>query len=392
MTDTAPAPRTGVDPDVAHLSRALALAERGRATARPNPLVGCVVVRDGTIVGEGWHARPGAPHAEVVALDAAGDAGRDATAYVSLEPCDHHGRTPPCTGAIVRAGVRRVVYAAADPHPQAAGGAATLRGAGLEVHGGLLAGWAEAQNEVFLTATRLGRPFVTLKLAQTHDGALAVPDRRWITSRRARAAVHGLRARADAVLVGSGTVLADDPRLDVRHVATTRQPVPLVLDGRGRTPTDAAVARPGALVVTTAASPAAWRRALEGRGARVEVVAPGRAPDGMPHGVALHEALRVAGAAGVQAVLAEPGAEVAAALVRAGLADRLILHVARAAPDRRRPDGGTGRGTAPTRPADPQLPACVRAAAWRGEARRPLGPDVELRLRPVRAHPIAGAG
>ena len=186
---------------------ALELAEQGRGTTDPNPLVGCVVVRDGDVVGRGWHRRAGAAHAEIVALEEAGERARGATAYVTLEPCAHQGRTGPCTNALIDAGVTRVVYAVRDPHPEAAGGGDVLREAGVSVDAGLLAAEAERANEVFLVAQRERRPFITLKLAQSLDGRVTAPEDhgRWITSQQARTRVHELRGLHDAVLVGSGT-------------------------------------------------------------------------------------------------------------------------------------------------------------------------------------------
>lgn len=311
----------GSQPDEAYMARALVLAEQGRATCRPNPMVGCVVVADGEIVGEGYHREAGGPHAEVVALDAAGERARGATAYVTLEPCDHHGRTPPCTDALVEAGVRRVVYAVDDPSRE---GAAALRAAGIEVLGGVLASWAETQNAVFLHAVRTGRPFVTLKLAQTLDGHLKVRGRQWITGDEARRSVHEQRADVDVVLVGSGTVLADDPRLDVRHVeAPNGQPRPAVLDARGRTPVGARLVREGAIVLTTEATDPEWRRALAAAGVDVVLVPPG--PDG---GVDVLEALHALAARDLRHVYVEGGATLARTFVDRGLVDRLVLHIA----------------------------------------------------------------
>lgn len=355
--------------DEGHMARALDLAERGRATARPNPVVGCVIVRDGQVVGEGWHERAGGPHAEVVALEAAGDAARGATAYVTLEPCAHAGRTGPCANALIAAGVARVVYATADPSPDAGGGAAVLEAAGVEVVGGLLQGRAAAQNEVFLHAARLGRPHVTLKLAQSLDGALVAPGRRWLTSQQARQRVHAQRAQADAVLVGVGTVLADDPLLDVRHVAAPAgQPRPVILDAGGRTPTAAAVIRPGALVFTTAASAPAWRDALIAAGAEPVVVAP--ANEG---GVALPEVLDRLYEREVRSVYAEGGATVAAALVAARLVDRLVLHVARQVI--------AGSGLPRTTPA--VVPGAGAGWHWSTRHTESLGPDLEIVAVPL---------
>jgi diaminohydroxyphosphoribosylaminopyrimidine deaminase / 5-amino-6-(5-phosphoribosylamino)uracil reductase len=212
-----------------HLERALELAERGRGLTRPNPIVGAVVVRDGEVVGEGWHERAGGPHAESVALEAAGERARGATLYVTLEPCAHHGRTPPCADAIVAAGIARVLCSAADPNPKTDGGGfARLREAGveLEVVEGDLAERARRQNEAFRTWVALRRPFVTYKAAVTLDGRVAAAggDARWISGEESRRIVHELRAASDAVAVGAGTARAENPQLTARDVGAERQP------------------------------------------------------------------------------------------------------------------------------------------------------------------------
>jgi diaminohydroxyphosphoribosylaminopyrimidine deaminase / 5-amino-6-(5-phosphoribosylamino)uracil reductase len=210
------------------LERALELAERGRGITHPNPIVGAVVVRDGGVVGEGWHERKGGPHAEVVALDAAGERARGATLYVTMEPCAHHGTTPPCTDAVLHAGVRKVVAGALDPNPEARGGLDALRESGVDVE--LVDSFAaRAQNEAWRTWVSKRRPFVVLKLAQTLDGYVTVPDTsRWISGPDSRRRVHELRAQVDAVAVGMGTARADDPQLTARDVGATRQPRRLV--------------------------------------------------------------------------------------------------------------------------------------------------------------------
>ena len=213
------------------LNRAVELAERGRGTTHPNPVVGAVVARDDQVVGEGWHEQKGGPHAEVVALDAAGEAARGATMYVTLEPCDHHGTTPPCVDAILAAGISKVVVGAKDPSRD---GMARLREGGVEVE--LADLWAaRVQNEAWLTWVRLGRPFVTFKAAVTLDGRMTVPGRRWVSGEESRHLVHELRAASDAVAVGMGTVRADNPRLDARDVEVVRQPRRLAF-GRGPLP------------------------------------------------------------------------------------------------------------------------------------------------------------
>lgn len=328
--------------DRAHLARALAVATAARGRCAPNPHVGCLLVApDGRVVAEGVTTPPGGPHAEAVALEAAGDDARGATAFVTLEPCAHHGRTPPCADALVAAGVARVVVAHPDPHELAAGGLARLREAGVAVDllpaGDPLRTAVAAELAGFLQVVTSGRPHVTLKLAQTFDGALHA-DGRWVTGPSARRAVHRLRAAVDAVLVGIGTVRADDPRLDVRAVGLApgrEQPRPVVLDTHLAVPPTATVVARGALVITTrptVATPdgAARARALVAAGA--EVVAVEADPVGRPQ---LAAALAAVADAGVTTVLAEPGPTLAGALLAAGLVDRLVLHVAaqRATPD-----------------------------------------------------------
>jgi diaminohydroxyphosphoribosylaminopyrimidine deaminase / 5-amino-6-(5-phosphoribosylamino)uracil reductase len=365
-----------VTADTRHLARAIALAEPAVVPASPNPGVGCVLVRDGQVVGEGATAAPGGPHAEIAALRTAGTAADGASAYVTLEPCAHHGRTPPCTQALRAAGVRRVVFVHPDPNPLATGGADRLRDDGITVVGprpcgDLLRGSVGRQLEGFLSAVTRGRPHVTLKLAQTTDGALHAPDgARWLTGPAARRSVHRWRASRDAVLVGSGTVLADDPRLDVRHVPAVRQPRPVVLDSRLRTPPEAHVARPGALVLTAPAGPSPARAALVARGVEVVDVPPTPADDAIGSapgdGLDLHAALAELSARGITSVLAEPGRTLADALVAADLVDRLVLHVA----------SGLGDGR-PRRALDPPP-----GRRWRAERVGGVGPDLILHLRP----------
>lgn len=345
MTTRDPVDTTG---DERHMRRALQLAERGRATSRPNPAVGCVIVADGEVVGEGWHRRAGSVHAEIAALEAAGSAAGDATAYVTLEPCGHHGRTPPCVDALIEADVARIVYGAADP---VHGGAGRLRAAGIVVESGVCERAVRVQNEVFFRVAESGRPHVTVKLAQTVDGRAAAGDgsSRWITSRQARAAGHELRASADAVLVGSGTVLSDDPRLDVRHVpAPLGQPRPVVVDARGRIPPASAIVRAGSIVMTTSGSSSAWRQRIEKVGSEVVIVGPGAPTASATEpgsditsdstsgpatrtgstGVDLHASLLRLLERDVHAVLVEGGPTVAAGLLRRDLVDRLVVFVA----------------------------------------------------------------
>lgn len=267
--------------DAAFMRLALTLAERGRGRVSPNPLVGCVVVHDGTVVGEGWHAQAGGPHAEVVALAAAGERTRGATVYVTLEPCDHHGRTPPCTEALLDAGVARVVAATLDPNPLVDGrGVARLQQGGVRVDVGLLAAEAEEQNEVFRVAQRERRPFVLYKTAMSLDGKIAVRTgrSRWITGETARDRVHRWRDQFDAVAVGINTVLLDDPLLTTR-IDGGRTPRKVVFDSVARTPTTARLfdedpqGVPGRVTVfVTDDAPAARVAALRDRGAEVVAV------------------------------------------------------------------------------------------------------------------------
>ena len=266
------------------LERAVELAERGRGTTHPNPVVGAVVVREGDVVGEGWHERKGGPHAEVVALEAAGDAARGATLYVTLEPCDHHGTTPPCVDAILAAGIATVVVGAKDPTRD---GIARLREAGLEVD--LVDFWpARVQIETWLTWARLGRPFITYKAALTLDGRMTVPGRRWVSGEASRRLVHELRAASDAVAVGMGTVRADDPRLDARDVEVVRQPRRLAF-GQGPLP----------------------------EGSELELLT---GP--------LDEELRRLGAENVQSLLLESGPTLASAFFEADLLDKVVFFLA----------------------------------------------------------------
>ncbi len=317
------------------MERALALAERGRYTTHPNPRVGAVLVRDGVVVGEGFHARAGEPHAEVHALRAAGGRARGADMYVSLEPCDHRGRTGPCTEAIIEAGVRRVFVAAIDPNPKVAGrGVARLRAAGIEVVTDLLGARAHALNRAFERWVTTGRPWVTLKLATSLDGRIAARtgESQWITGPEARAAVHRLRAEHDAVMVGVGTALADDPRLNVRGVEplapglSPRPPARVVVDSRCRLSPAARVlqgALDGARVVVAAAHPArAKASSLRAAGAEVlELPGEGGRVD-------LRGLLEALGEREITAVLVEGGAALAASLVRGGLVDELQIFAA----------------------------------------------------------------
>ncbi|MSP90890.1 MAG: bifunctional diaminohydroxyphosphoribosylaminopyrimidine deaminase/5-amino-6-(5-phosphoribosylamino)uracil reductase RibD [Myxococcales bacterium] len=313
------------------MRRALRLAARGTKAVRPNPPVGCVLVRDGAVVGEGFHARVGGPHAEVVALAQAGGAARGATAYVTLEPCAHQGRTPPCSRALIEAGVRRVVIGQRDPHPIAAGGADALREAGIEVRLDVCATAAADACAVFLTNVRDRRPWLQLKLAATLDGRAAALDgsTRWITGDAARRAVHKMRNAADAVLIGSGTALADDPVLDVRNVRPAGPPpVRVVLDRRGRLHAGLQLgdtARQATWVVQDDRSPAGGGAPIGSR-AGVEVIAVALPAAAVSSWLAA--VLAALYARGICHVLCEGGPTLAASLLRADLVDRLDWFVA----------------------------------------------------------------
>jgi diaminohydroxyphosphoribosylaminopyrimidine deaminase/5-amino-6-(5-phosphoribosylamino)uracil reductase len=307
------------------LERALELAERGRGTTAPNPVVGAVLVHDGDVVGEGWHERAGGPHAEVSALAAAGERARGATLYVTLEPCAHHGRTPPCADALIAAGVTRIVAAVGDPNPETNGlGFERLRAAGVEIElpGGELERRARVQNEAFRVWAAERRPFVVYKAAITLDGRVTVPGSRWVTGEESRRRVHELRAEMDAVAVGMGTVRADDPQLTARDVGAERQPRRLAF-GSGPLP----------------------------EGSELELLS----------GPLEDELARLA-AEGVQSLLLEGGPTLATAFVAAGLVDKLLLFVAPRL-----------SGTGPRWLGDlPEPPAILRLSA------EPSGEDVLL--------------
>lgn len=349
------------------MARALQLAARGLYTTTPNPRVGCVIVKDGAVIGEGWHQRTGEPHAEVHALAVAGAGARGATAYVSLEPCSHHGRTPPCSEALIRAGVARVVAAMRDPNPVVAGdGIGMLTLAGIQAEVGLLEADARALNAGFISRMSRQRPWVRVKTAATLDGktALANGQSQWITGAAARTDVQRLRAQACAILTGSGTVLADDPRMTVREFDIGRQPLRVVVDSTLRTPPAAAILP--ALIACHHAD-TIKRAALEAAGAEI-VELPGA--NGRVDLAALLAALAQRG---INEVHVEAGAGLNGALLAAGLVDEWIAYVAPMAV------GDTARGLFAHAP----LAALTDAARFQLTDVRQIGGDLRLALRPA---------
>ncbi len=310
--------------DHRHMARALELAARGLYTTTPNPRVGCVVVKDGAVVGEGWHEKAGGAHAEPIALQAAGDQAAGATVYVTLEPCAHHGRTPPCVDALLAAKPARVVAAVADPNPDTAGkGIAQLQAAGIQVDVGLMAVEAGELNIGFIARMTRGTPWVRLKVAASLDGRTALADgqSQWITGDAARKDGHAWRARACAVLTGVGTVKDDDPQLTVREVETTRQPLRVVVDSRLQTPLNARVLRPGTLIAAAGVD-APRSVALRARGAEV-VVLPNH--DGK---VELKDLLQELARRGCNEIHVEAGHKLNGSLLQEGLVDELLVYMA----------------------------------------------------------------
>ncbi|GAA3880786.1 MULTISPECIES: bifunctional diaminohydroxyphosphoribosylaminopyrimidine deaminase/5-amino-6-(5-phosphoribosylamino)uracil reductase RibD [Gibbsiella] len=363
--------------DEFYLARAFELARLGRFTTAPNPNVGCVIVRDGQIVGEGYHLRAGEPHAEVHALRMAGELARGATAYVTLEPCSHHGRTPPCADALAAAGVRRVVAAMQDPNPQVAGrGLYRLQQAGIEVRHGLMLAEAEAINPGFLKRMRTGFPYVQLKIGASLDGrtAMASGESQWITSPQARQDVQRLRAQSAAILSTSATVLADDPSLTVRWDEldsgtqrvypreNLRQPVRIILDSQNRvTPQHRVVNQPGATWLARLQPDAQnWPQGVEQR------IFPAHGG-----GIDLVVMMMQLAQSQINSVWVEAGAHLAGALLQAGLVDELIVYIA--------PKllGDNGRGLCHL----PGLQALADAPELVFSEVRQIGPDLRLRLK-----------
>jgi diaminohydroxyphosphoribosylaminopyrimidine deaminase/5-amino-6-(5-phosphoribosylamino)uracil reductase len=371
------------------MARALALAALGRRSTQPNPRVGCVIAQGERIIGEGWHQRAGGPHAEVYALREAGTAARGATAFVTLEPCNHHGRTPPCSEALVAAGVARVVYACGDPNPRVDGsGAARLRAAGIEVATGLMAAEGEELNLGFFSRMRRGRPWLRLKMAASLDGRTALEggESRWITSPEARADVHLWRAESAAVLSSSATVLADDPALTARPEPAAggaveaadavadaallihhppRQPLRVILDTHARVPSTARLFTASGDVVRLIGPEASVPMPpSDHRIERIATDATGR--------LSLPAVLAWLGGEGINEVWTEAGPTLAGALLAAGLVDELVVYLA---PRLLGPDA---------RPLAhlPPLARLADAAPWRVQDMRPIGPDIRIMLRP----------
>jgi diaminohydroxyphosphoribosylaminopyrimidine deaminase/5-amino-6-(5-phosphoribosylamino)uracil reductase len=314
--------------DHAFMARAIALTERGRETATPNPNVGCVIVKEGRIIGEGWHAKAGEPHAEALALAAASESPEGSTVYVTLEPCAHHGRTGPCADKLAAARVARVVASLQDPFPEVNGkGAARLREAGIRVDVGLMEAQAREVHRGFLSRVTRGRPWITIKAAASLDGriALANGESRWITSEAARRDVHAMRARACAVLTGIGTVLRDDPELTVRHVACSRQPRRILIDSRLDVSPEAKILKGEPPIIFTVSPDPRKRGILEASGA--EVVAAPLDP-AKPGKTDLAAIARELGRRGFNEVMVETGTKLNGSLLAAGVVDEIVLYLA----------------------------------------------------------------
>ena len=340
----------------AAMGRALELAAQGRTSTQPNPRVGCVIAQGEQIVGEGWHQRSGEPHAEVFALRAAGERARGATAFVTLEPCNHHGRTPPCSEALIAAGIARVIYASGDPNPRVDGsGAARLREAGIVVEQGLRAIEGEELNLGFFSRMRRQRPWLRLKMAASLDGrtATASGESQWITSEAARADVQRWRAESAAILSTSATVLADDPRLSVRLPDVSRQPLRVLLDREGKIPSQARLfSEPGEVLQLTSKE--------------IALDASGR--------LSLPAVLTALNAREINEVWTEAGATLAGSLITADLVDELVVYLAPMLL------GSEGRPLAAL-----QIGRLLDASRWQTTDLRQIGPDIRIMLRPLRS-------
>lgn len=311
--------------DHAYMARALQLAERGLYTTTPNPRVGCVIVKDNKIIGEGWHQKAGSPHAEINALMQAGIAAQGATVYVTLEPCSHHGRTPPCADALIGTGVARVVAAMQDPNPNVSGsGLARIKAAGVTVECGLMEAQARTLNEGFIKRMVLGHPLVRIKTASSLDGktALSSGESKWITGEAARADVHRLRAHSCAILTGIGTVLADNPQMNVRGVNSGRQPIKVIVDSTLQTPPESKILQ-GAKTIIACVSPDTRKAAaLEASGAEILCL------PGVDGKVDLHALLSRLAQKGINELMTEAGTRLNGALLAAGLVDEWVQYLA----------------------------------------------------------------
>ena len=363
------------DADQRHMAQALALAERGLYGTTPNPRVGCVLVRDGAVLAEGWHARAGGPHAEAAAIAEANARGlnlRGATAYVTLEPCNHQGRTPPCARALIEAGVARVVIAMADPNPTASGGMQALREAGITVECGLLQAEAEALNPGFIARVTRQRPWVRMKIAASLDGRTALADGRsqWITGAAARQDGHQWRARACAILTGIGTVRDDDPQLNVRDVDTTRQPLRVVIDSRLETPLSARILQGSKTLLLSAIDDPAREAAYAVRGVEVE-----RVPSNAQGKTDLPLVLETLARRGINELHVEAGAKLNGSLLREGCVDELLIYLAPSV------IGDTGLGMF----ALPPLAELAAQQRLQFTDVRQFGDDLRIRARVLRA-------
>jgi diaminohydroxyphosphoribosylaminopyrimidine deaminase / 5-amino-6-(5-phosphoribosylamino)uracil reductase len=311
--------------DYRFMAQALQLAEKGLYSASPNPRVGCILVRDSQVVGSGWHERAGGHHAEINALAAAGAEARGATAYITLEPCSHQGRTPPCSDALIKAGIQKLIIAMEDPNPLVSGrGCASLKAAGIEVQAGLMEAEARALNIGFISRMTRQRPWIRMKIAASLDGKTALNNgsSQWITGEAARRDGHRLRARSCAILTGIGTVLADDPELTVRHINTSRQPLRVVVDSRLDIPIDAGLLRGGGELIFTATASEGKIMALREVGACV-IVLPGG--DG---GVDLAGMMQQLADFEINEVLIEAGFKLNGSFINTGLVDELVIYFA----------------------------------------------------------------
>jgi diaminohydroxyphosphoribosylaminopyrimidine deaminase/5-amino-6-(5-phosphoribosylamino)uracil reductase len=325
MTTQPPSLPGWTAPDYAHMAHALRLAELGLYSTTPNPRVGCVLVRNGIVVGTGWHQKAGEAHAEIHALNEAGARAHGATAYVTLEPCSHHGRTPPCADALIKAGITRVIVAMQDPNPQVAGqGLARLNAAGILTECGLLEAQAQELNLGFIQRMKRKRPWLRIKTAASLDGRTALSNgvSQWITSAESRRDAHRWRARSCAILTGIGTVLADDPRLSVREVETPRQPARVIVDSQLRTPMQAAILKESNVLIAYAHAPDSRQQALRTTGAELVAL-----PNSQGQ-VDLQQLLELLAERGINEVLTEAGATLNGALIQAQLADEWIAYTA----------------------------------------------------------------